>query len=170
MEALHLAKRFFGSLRERSPAVEDEAWLVGLLRPAEAALYHRQPPLDRTHSVEGARAVQQALADQASTELIVAAALHDVGKADAELGTFGRVGATLVGRVVPRARLVAWQDRPDVWGRIARYVLHDERGAALLADAGSDAIVVAWAREHHRPESARTIEPATARVLHDADR
>lgn len=170
MEAIHLAKRFFSSLRERAPTAEDEAWLLALLRPAEAELYQRQPPLDRTHSVEGARAVQHTLADRASAEVIVAAALHDVGKADAGLGTFGRVGATLVGKVVPRSQLAAWQHRAGPRGRIGRYVLHDERGADLLRAAGSAPMVVAWAREHHLPESAWTIEPATAQALHDADR
>ena len=40
---------------------------------------------------------------------------------------------------------------------------------ARLAAAGSDRRTVAWATEHHRPESAWSVPTAVGRVLKDAD-
>lgn len=163
----HLARRFFWSLRAPSPNPADESWLLALLSPGERALYDAQPLVDRAHSVACAVAARDGLATP-TDELIVAAALHDVGKAQAGLGTFGRVLATVVDAVVPAA-----VDRPRRAGglraRLGLYARHDHAGAELLRKAGSADVVVAWAAEHHRPESEWSVEPAIGRVLLAAD-
>jgi len=153
VKLVHLATRFVGSLRRGAPT--NEQWALDLLSPSERALWQRMPDADRRHAV----AVAWSLGDR-PTEVLVAALLHDVGKIESGLGTFARVGATVAGAVRPRQR---WA------GRVGAYLRHDEIGARLLADAGSDALVVAWAREHHLPRARWTVDPAIGDILKAAD-
>jgi hypothetical protein len=53
--------------------------------------------------------------------------------------------------------------------RFARYRRHDQIGAQLLADAGSDPLTIAWAREHHLERSLWTVEGKIADALKQAD-
>ena len=166
----HLARRFFWSLRAPAPDHDTEAWLVALLNEAEAELYRAQPQVDRSHSVSCAVAARDGLGTRASDQLVVASAMHDVGKARAQLGTIGRVIATVVSAVVPAPTMASWAARPQGWrARFGWYAHHDRYGAELLAEAGSAAEVVAWAAEHHRPESEWSLDPAIGRVLAAAD-
>ena len=165
VQAWHLVQRFFGSLRPGPPDAADEAWLLGLLSDAEAALYRAQPEVDRRHSVLCAVAVRNAVGD-GHEELAVASALHDVGKADAKLGTFGRVVATLIGMAYPRARV--WQAR-KFRGRVGAYLRHPDHGAGLLSAAGSSQTAITWAREHHLDQEGTTLPPDTWSLLAKAD-
>ena len=116
----------------------------------ERALWSRMSDADRRHAVGVAQSVP--------LELAPAALLHDVGKIESGLGTFGRVGATVLGTASRR------------WGgRVGAYLRHDELGAALLERAGSDLLTIAWAREHHLPESRWTVPPDVGRALKAAD-
>ena len=163
-EIPHLAKRTVWSLRKPAPDPEGEAWLVSLLSDAEAELYWELDEVDRAHAIGCAVEVKDH-----PTEVIVASALHDVGKIEASLGTPGRVVASLAGLfIAERAR--AWPaNRRGLRGRIARYLDHSDRGAARLTAAGSSDLAVAWAAEHHLPAERRTLEPAMWQLLHDAD-
>ena len=145
---IHLARRFFGSLRRGGPA--DEQWAVSQLNEGERALWRRMSDPDRRHAVGVAQAVPP--------ELAVAALLHDVGKIESGLGTFARVGATLLGAA-----------RRDWGGRLGAYLRHDAIGAELLTAAGSDPLTVAWAREHHLPEDRWTVPLDAGRALKAAD-
>lgn len=155
----HLVQRFRWSLSSAPPAPDDEQWLLEMLSPAQAHLYRAMSPQDRRHAVDCARRVRDL-----EPCVIVASALHDVGKTESGLGTFGRVAATLVG---PVARL----DQPGFMGRAALYKQHPERGASALGAAGSDELVVAWAAEHHRAPAdwSPAIDPAVGRRLLAAD-
>jgi hypothetical protein len=95
--------------------------------------------------------------------VLAAALLHDVGKTRVGLRTPGRVVATLAGMARGRERMAAGE------GRIARYLRHDAIGAALLEEAGSDPLTVAWTREHHSPEDSWTVDPAVGAALKAAD-
>jgi hypothetical protein len=118
---------------------------------------------DRRHAVGVARRVCAALGgDDVPAPVAAAALLHDVGKLASGLGTCGRVGATVVA-VAGRERVSSWS------GPVGRYVRHPELGAALLEEAGSDPLTVAWAREHHSPSSAWTVPAGIAHVLKAAD-
>ena len=161
---LHLVRRFLGSLSPRPLAAGDDAWATGKLGPGERRLWQRMPRADRKHSVGVARLVAEQVGED-DRAILAAALLHDVGKVDADLGTFGRVAATLVGR----SRGARWRDADGRRGRIGRYLHHDAIGASMLEDAGADPLTVAWAREHHRPERDWSVPPRIGRVLRDAD-
>jgi len=163
-EIPHLAKRTLWSLRKPAPDPAGQAWLVDLLNPEEAELYWQFDEVDRAHAIRCAQAVE----DQETT-IVVASAMHDVGKIDASLGTPGRVVATLCGLFMSdRAR--GWPaNRRGLRGRIARYLDHADRGAARLIAAGSSELAVDWAREHHLSEHRRTMDPSMWQLLHEAD-
>lgn len=170
----HLAGRFAGSLRPGGPGVGDEAWARHWLLPGERILWDGMDGADRRHAVAVARATAVRLGDADGTgvprAVLAAALLHDVGKLHAGLGTWGRVGATVVAVTLGRERVAAWSPRPAGWrGKVGRYVRHDTLGAALLRHAGSDPLTAAWARQHHLPFDRWTLPVDVAAALHSAD-
>ena len=103
----HLVRRLRWSLRSHDFAPESEAALLDRMSAAETALYRRLTVVDRHHAVHNAaHCIDAGLGD----ELVVAAALHDVGKLEAGLGTSGRVRrvAAQPGRRPRAGRVVAW--------------------------------------------------------------
>ncbi|MEQ8716428.1 MAG: hypothetical protein RIE08_02345 [Acidimicrobiales bacterium] len=159
----HLIRRFFWSLWPGGTDPDAEERVVAAMSPAERALHQRLSPVDRLHGVAGVASVVSDLGERATDEVVVAAALHDVGKLAAGLGTSGRVGATLVAALVGERRLDIWaelgddpadaiDDPPCSWRRrVGRYARHDVIGAAALRRAGSAGLVVDWAAYHHAP-------------------
>ena len=118
---LHLARRFVTSLLRREPAAAETAWGTSQLLPAEAELWQRMAVQDRRHSLLVAHRFAERQPDHSRAEL-AGALLHDVGKVDCGLGTFGRVAATVIG---PRT------------AAFRRYHDHERIGAEMLASAGS---------------------------------
>jgi hypothetical protein len=172
--ASHLARRFFGSLRPGGPYAADTEWVASLLQPDELALWSRLSNADRRHSVAVARRVSQALADDQvanDPRWLAAALLHDVGKVDAGLGTFARVGATLVGAVRGRDRATEWSTRTGITRKVGLYLRHPELGEARIREAGGRDEAARWARAHHEPGTWPTLAfPANVvTALHDAD-
>lgn len=162
-EIPHLAQRTLWSLRRPAPDPEGETWLLGLFSPAEALLYRAMDDVDRAHAIGCAQFVR----DQ-STEVIVASALHDVGKTGAGLGTPGRVAATLCGlAIAERAR--GWAQASGLRRQIAAYLDHAELGAQALEQASASQLAIDWARQHHLDPSQQTIAPDLAALLHAAD-
>lgn len=161
---LHLVRRFLGSLSPGPLAAADDEWVRATLGPGERALWERMSLADRKHAAGVARLVSRQVGTD-DRAVLAAALLHDVGKVDAGLGTFGRVAATVIGR----DRGWRWRDADGVRGRVGRYLHHDAIGASLLEAAGADPLTVAWAREHHRPERDWSVPVDVGRVLRDAD-
>lgn len=138
---LHLARRFFRSLRARHPHVDDQLLVGQLLSTPEADVFWEQPVPDVVHALRAARHVLAEEADR--TDLARAALLHDVGKRHAGIGTFRRSFATASAAV-----------RLPVGTRATRYLEHAESGAVELESLGCDEIVIGFARHHHgsRPQ------------------
>jgi hypothetical protein len=129
---------------------------------------------DQRHAVAVAREVARDLgnADGAGvpTAALAAALLHDVGKVQSHLGANGRAAVTLVAIAAGRDRIAGWAGRSGgLRARAGSYVTHDRLGGELLEAAGSDPLVVAWARQHHLPEERWTVDPALAGVLKRCD-
>jgi putative nucleotidyltransferase with HDIG domain len=156
----HLGRRFVGSLRPGGPRPPDERWVAEQLDSQELEIWDRLSAPDRRHAVGVARAAVAELGPETPRPVVAAALLHDVGKLESGLRTPARVVATLAGMVVGRERLR---------GRLGSYLHHDEVGAKMLTAAGSDALVVTWAREHHLPPAQWTITPRVANALKAAD-
>lgn len=172
----HLAKRFFGALSPAGPPEADESWANGFLMEGERQLWRRMSGPDRRHAVGVARDALELLGQPgAPREVVAAALLHDVGKVEASLGTFSRVGVTLAAMAVGRERLLAWSERgrpkprPSLRARVGFYLAHDRLGADLLEGAGSDGLTAAWARQHHLSASRWSIDPQVGAALKAAD-
>lgn len=165
--ARHLAGRFLSSLRPRPLDAADVDLVDRVLDGPERACWEALGPADRAESIATARAVERALGSDAAGEprWLAVALLHDVGKADSDLGVFGRSAATVAATLAGHRRSRAWT------GAFGRYVNHDDRGAARLRQAGARAESVAWAAAHHRRElwSATGIPLEICAILATAD-
>ncbi len=122
----HLAARFVTSLPPTPPSVDDEVWVDDHLLAGERTLWLQLSNQDRRHSAAVARRFVECRPTATRAE-IAGAILHDVGKIECGLGTFGRVVATLVG-----ARTRAFTAYHD----------HEAIGAAMALAVGSDGATV----------------------------
>jgi hypothetical protein len=165
----HLVKRFFGSLRPGGPPAADEAWVATVLLPAEHELWTQMPGADRRHAVGVTRRVEVALGDEATRPVLAAALLHDVGKTVSGLGTYGRVVATLSGKVAGHDMAVAWTETRGFTRRVGQYLEHPRLGGDLLGIAGSDPLTEAWTREHHSPADEWTVPAHLGAALKASD-
>ncbi|MEM9203391.1 MAG: HD domain-containing protein [Actinomycetota bacterium] len=167
--AAHLTRRFLGSLRPGGPREADRAWVEAVLSDAEYGLWSRQYGPDRRHTVEVARDVERRLGDEATAPVLAAALLHDIGKIDADLRTWGRVVATMSANVAGADTARLWVKSSGFTRKVGLYLHHPEIGADMLEMAGSDPLTVAWARDHHKPPEKWTIDRRIADALHAAD-
>jgi hypothetical protein len=165
----HLIRRFAGSLRPGGPPPGDEEWATAALLPNERALWRRMSGVDRRHAVGVARRVERSLGHEATRPVLAAALLHDVGKIESGLGTYGRVVATLSARVAGADMAATWRRQRGIARRVGLYLHHDRLGGDLLELAGSDALTSAWARQHHQPEEQWTVDPVIGAALKAAD-
>ena len=178
-ELTHLARRFFASVHRGGPTEADRAWVEDVLSRSEYELWAAQYAPDRRHSASVARRVERELADEAfgqgapaggdTSWVLASALLHDIGKLESGLGTWGRVWATVAAKVLGAQRVAAWIDHDGCRGKAGRYVNHPEIGAELLRGARSDPRTVAWASQHHKPAVHWTLPPEIAQVLHEFD-
>ncbi len=170
---MHLAGRFVGAHRPGGATPADREWVASLLQPGELDLWRRQPGHDRRHTAEVARRVEAALSGTAyagDPRWLAAALLHDVGKLDSEPGIYGRVLATLAGKVAG-GRLEDWEARGGLRRRFARYRRHDEIGAEMIRAAGGRAEAAHWAAGHHHrfPVDPAVVPGPVAEALAEAD-
>lgn len=152
----HLAKRFTSSLLASPLSAGEQAWVDVQLLPAELALWRRMSVADQRHAYEVAQKVAATLS-AAPRPVLAAALLHDVGKVESKLGTFGRSTATVLANVGVSTAAVN------------RYRAHNEIGRRLLQEAGSDPLTFTWAYEHERPQAEWTIPTHFAAALRAAD-
>ncbi len=126
MNVGHLARRWVTSLSRRQPAQADTEWAESQLLAGEVVLWRQMSAPDRRHAIEVAHRFDAAGGPWSRDE-VAGALLHDVGKLQSGLGTFGRVVATIAG---PRT------------ARFRGYHDHERIGAEMLAAAGSSAVTV----------------------------
>jgi hypothetical protein len=167
----HLTKRFFGSLRPGGPSRSEWPWISEQLLDDEADLWRQMSGPDRRHGLVVARRVERSLGHEATREVLAAALLHDVGKSQAGLGTYGRVIATLSGSVVGHDTdtIKNWTRTRGFTRRVGLYLQHPKLGGDLLGMAGSDTFTETWAREHHLPPDEWTVDDRLGQALKDAD-
>jgi len=117
----HLASRFFGSLLPVGPPAADQGWAISHLLPGEAVLFGAMSGPDRRHAIGVARRAINLVdgssatpAEEPDRAFVAAGLLHDVGKNEARLGTFGRVGATVMAVAFGREKVVTWGHPPAV--------------------------------------------------------
>lgn len=169
MSAVHLTKRFIGSLWPLGPSRSADEWATSHLLETEVALWRRMSSQDRRHSVGVAERIVEFLGEDATRPVVAAALLHDVGKIDSRLGTFLRVVATLSVKAAGHETAELWVRGSGVTRRIGLYVRHPRIGGDHLAMAGSDPLTEAWAREHHLPPDDCSLDHAIAHALREAD-
>ncbi|MGI9028889.1 MAG: hypothetical protein ACR2HP_02735 [Ilumatobacteraceae bacterium] len=135
-------RRFVTSLSPRPSAPEDEVWAESMLRFEERELWRQMANADRRHAVTVARRFLDRRPDATRAE-VAGALLHDVGKVDAGLGTFGRVVATVVGARTKRFR--TYHDHEAIGARMAAEAGADQVTIDLIAGDGPAAADLAWA-------------------------
>ncbi len=129
----HLAARFVTSLPPAPPSVDDEVWVDEHLLAGERSLWIQLSNQDRRHSAAVARRFVEERPAATRAE-IAGAILHDVGKIECGLGTFGRVIATLVG---PRTTaFAAYHDHEAIGAEMARAVGSERSTVDLIAQRG----------------------------------
>jgi hypothetical protein len=171
----HLARRFFGALSPAGPSISDERWARAQLLPAECDLWERMSGPDRRHAVGVARETVELLSrasENPRREILAAALMHDVGKVEANLGALARTVVTIAAMLLGRVRPNVSSDRMAAGGwppRARLYLTHDRVGGALLRDAGSDPLTIAWAEQHHCSPEQWTIDRQIGALLKSAD-
>ena len=125
----------------------DDAFARRYLPTAEFELYLGMDARDRWHACAVARAVLREH-PQASTELVRASLLHDVGKSSERFSAVERVAVHLYTlELPPEPRLGglrgAWQSRRH----------HARYGAQLIRQSGGDFHVATIVERHHAPGS-----------------
>ncbi len=165
----HLVKRFFGSLLPGGPRERNRAWVESVLSESEYRLWVRMYGPDRRHSVLVARTVESRLGDEATKPILAAALLHDIGKLDSGLRTWGRVVATMSAAVAGADTARLWQKSRGFTRSVGLYLRHPDLGGDMLEMAGSDPFASTWAREHHLPPDEWTIDRRLAEVLCEVD-
>jgi hypothetical protein len=117
----HLAGRFFLALLPVGPRPPAARWALAHLSPAERSLFDAMSGPDRRHAIGVARdAVRLAGGEPVPDAFVAAALLHDVGKIESGLGTFGRVLATVAAVVLGRERLASFDAGAGGAGRRLR--------------------------------------------------
>ena len=167
----HLLKRlFFSVLPAKKSNASDE--LLSLLNSKELSLFNAQKRIDKNHSFRNIKKLIASSETTPTPDLLVACALHDVGKIQSRFGLTGRVIATCVASVVGLRRIDAWSRKnpKSLSHRIAVYIRHPEIGANLLMEAQSNRIAIAWARDHHKRLDESTLDPSLFIILSEADR
>jgi hypothetical protein len=128
-----MTARFFTSLSPAAPSADDEGWAADHLSDGERDLWKQMSNQDRRHTVAVARRFSLIRPDATRAEL-AGALLHDVGKIECGLGTFGRVAATLIGPHGRRFR--SYHDHEAIGARLAAAVGSDPASVELIAGDG----------------------------------
>ena len=143
---MHLVKRFVQSLSTRELDADEMELVNRLLSPSELRLWNAMSLPDRRHSLKVLDRFISFQPDATHGEK-VGVALHDVGKIESGLGTYGRVLATLFG---PRTkRFAVYLDHEAIGARLLRECGSDEDALGILESSGRPAAIDAYRRADH---------------------
>jgi len=162
---LYRVRQFFLALRtDVDPQDLEQTRLV--LSPAQVQLFAGMQPSEQAHALSVYR--QLAAQGETSSDLLVAALLHDVGKCLSPLHLWDRVLIVLA-RVVFPVQSRRWGALPDyeIKGWRRAFVVaeqHPAWGARLAAEAGASPRTVTLIRLHQEPAST-AVDSETKRLL-----
>ena len=161
---LYTARYRLGQVRQHMGfvpplAVEEYAEVARWLPAAATALFMTMPLADQRHSLRVCRGLQER--GCVEKDMLAAALLHDVGKAEGRVPFWSRPLVVLGKRLAPGllGRLVGYPVSVDAqsfalarWRRSLNYAwYHAEIGAQLAAAAGLSERAVLYIRTHHQP-------------------
>lgn len=152
--------QFFRALAVRLPE-EDVEQALRVLTPQARGLFRRQARPDQRHALAVYTTLRRA--GHTDADLLAAALLHDVGKADARLAAWQRAIVVLLERFAPR--LLAHLSRGEPRGWRCPYVMqsiHPEVGAQWAQEAGCSPVTVALVRRHQE-------QPVSGSALSEED-
>jgi hypothetical protein len=143
---VYRVRQFWWALRAQVPA---DAWpaIESILTGEQSALFRTVLPSDQRHSLNVYRALLAA--GENNRDLLVAALLHDVGKAGGQLRLWHRVVIVLLRALWPAALESLSQGQTEGWR--AGFVIHrqhPELGAARAQAVGCSPLTVALIRRH----------------------
>jgi|ETNmetMinimDraft_5_1059913.scaffolds.fasta_scaffold00229_16 hypothetical protein len=168
----HLVLRFLGSLIKPKRIERTKQELFSKLNEEEKHLFEHQSVTDQNHSLRSVKHLYKIMDAEPHADLVIATALHDIGKTQSQLGVSGRVLATCVASICGVGRVHSWgsKRKGTMLNKISVYVMHPEIGAQMLEDVGSSQLAIVWARDHHKSKEESSIEGTLFTALHKADR
>jgi putative nucleotidyltransferase with HDIG domain len=169
MSAKHLISRFFGSVSASALTEDETSWVKSQLLETEFELWTQMSIQDQRHAYKVAQRTVELLGESATRPVVAAALLHDIGKIKADLGTFARVMATFAGRQGTAEQVNEWSQSDGWLGQAGTYLRHNEIGAEMLREAGSDELTAKWAYEHELVHTEWTIPSEISDALWKAD-
>jgi hypothetical protein len=173
-KCLNAARYRLGQVRQQLGAVPplalaEDAEVASFLPAAALGLFKTMPAADQRHSLRVCRGLQER--GCAEADMLAAALLHDVGKAEGRVPFWTRPAIVLGKRLAPgllRRQVTDPTRRPLAdayprWQRALSYAwYHAEVGAQLASAAGLSQRAVLYIRTHHQPHG-------PAALLHEVD-
>ena len=147
--ALYRVRQFVDALLARVSS-EELREADGFLPPGAQELFRKMSVPDQCHSLSVMRTLRRT--GHSNADLLAAALLHDVGKADAKIYSWHRATIVLSKRFAPG--LLAWLTGGEPYGWRRPFVIHRQHmeiGAQWAAQAGCSPLTVSLIRRHQEP-------------------